>query len=207
MRKANLTNDDSRRIAAMPKTKAGKQHVYGGTLKFATFLVFLGFVLAGTLNAQAQQQSDPLAGFRPYLIGISVPDAQEAAAWYEQKLGFKRFGGMTSGNGTASIVVERDGIAVELLQFKDSFSIRHYRPDYNNDSGRLQGITKFAFAVNDLDAALAEVMRNNVHVIREITELKALGVKFFVIEDNNGNVIQIFQSKQSRPQVKGAVKP
>jgi hypothetical protein len=43
-----------------------------------------------------------------------------------------------------------------------------------------------------------------VHVTREITELKALDVKFFVIEDNNGNVIQIFQSKQGSPRAEGA---
>jgi len=48
-------------------------------------------------------------------------------------------------------------------------------------------VTKFAFGVNNLEA---------VHVIREITELKALHITFFLIEGNNGNVIQIFQTKQ-----------
>jgi catechol 2,3-dioxygenase-like lactoylglutathione lyase family enzyme len=176
-------------------------------LNFATPLIFLGLALAGMTNVQTHPQGDPLEGFRSYLIGISVPDAREAAAWYEQKLGFKLEGASTADDGTIMVVVERDGIAVELLQFKDSFSIRRYRVDYSNASGRLQGIFKFAFAVSNLEAAVVEMKRQNVHVIREITELKALDVKFFVIEDNNGNVIQFFQAKQGNPQVKGAVNP
>ena len=63
---------------------------------------------------------------------------------------------------------------------------------------------KFALAVNNLDAALADAKRHNVHVTREITELKALDVKLFVTEDNNGNVIQIFQAKQGNPRAEGA---
>lgn len=173
-------------------------------MNFATRLIFLGLALAGMTNVQTHRQSDPLEGFRPYLIGISVPDAREAAAWYEQELGFKREGASTADDGTTMVVVERNGIAVELLQFKDTFSIRLCPPDYSNASGKLQGIMKFAFAVNNLDAALADAKRHNVHVTREITELKALDVKFFVIADNNGNVIQIFQARQGSPRAEGA---
>jgi len=121
-------------------------------LNLATSLVFFTMALAGTMNAQPQRQSDPLEGFRPYLIGISVPDARDAAAWYKQKLGFKSYGATTSADGTTLVVVERGGFALELLQFKDSFSIRHYRPDYDRASEKLQGITKFAFGVNNLEA-------------------------------------------------------
>ena len=42
-------------------------------------------------------------------------------------------------------------------------------------------------------------------MIREITELKSLNVKFFLIEDNDGNVIQLFQARKNQPQTEGAV--
>lgn len=168
-------------------------------MTFVKRLLVLGMVLAGMAWGQTAGAADPLSGFKPYLIGISVPNAQEAAAWYEQKLGFKRGGSDKSSSGNATIVEESPGIAVELLQFEGSFSIRRSNPDYDTASEKLQGISKIAFAVDNLKAALADLKRKEVHVIREIMELKSFNVKFFLIENNNGNVIQVFQNKKSQP--------
>jgi catechol 2,3-dioxygenase-like lactoylglutathione lyase family enzyme len=173
-------------------------------MTFVKQWLVLSMVLAPMAWGQTAGGPDPLGGFKPYLIGISVPDAQEAAAWYEQKLGFKRGGSDKSSTGTVTIVEESPGIAVELLQFEGSFSIRRSNPDYDTASEKLQGISKIGFAVDNLEVALADLKRKEVRVIREITELKSFDVKFFLIEDNNGNVIQIFQARKSRPQAEGA---
>jgi predicted enzyme related to lactoylglutathione lyase len=175
-------------------------------LRLAITLVFMGVVTAGVMNAQSHPQNDPLDSLRPYLVGISVPNADQAATWYEQKLGFKSYGAAQTPDGTTAIVVERGSFAVELLQYKDSFSIRRFQPQYNSASGKLQGISKFAFAVNDLEAALAQLKRQGVHIVREITDVKGMGVSFFLIEDNNGNVIQIFQAGRVNPPTEGEPK-
>lgn len=163
-------------------------------------------VLAGTVEARPSVSTDPLGGLKPYLIGISVPEAQEAATWYEQKLGFKRGGSEKTSSGTVLIVEERPGFAVELLEVEDSFSIHRSNPDYDAASGKLQGMVKLGFAVDDLESALAELKRKEVRVLREITELQSLNVKFFLIADNNRNVIQIFQARNGQPQTGGAAK-
>jgi catechol 2,3-dioxygenase-like lactoylglutathione lyase family enzyme len=177
----------------------------GGKMNSVKRLLVLTIVLAGVAQGQNPGGADPLSGFRPYLIGISVPDLQQAATWYEQKLGFKRGGSEKTDTGTALIVEESPGIAVELLQFGGSFSIRRSNPDYDTASGKLQGIVKIGFAVDNLEAAVADLKRKQVRVIREITELKSFNVKFFLIEDNNGNVIQLFQARKNQPQTEGAV--
>jgi|SRR5271167_338140 len=168
-------------------------------------LVLNMLLLVGVVQGQTPGTTDPLSGFTPYLIGISVPNAQEAAAWYEQKLGFKREGSDKASSGPVFIVEDRPGIAVELLQFEGSFSIRRSNPDYDTASGKLQGIMKIGFAVDNLEAALADLKRKEVRVIQEITELKSFNVKFFLIADNNGNVIQVFQNRKSQPPTEGAV--
>jgi hypothetical protein len=61
-------------------------------MKSVMRLLILSMVLAGIVKGQTEGAADPLSRLRPYLIGISVPNAQEAALWYEQKLGFKREG-------------------------------------------------------------------------------------------------------------------
>lgn len=166
-------------------------------MKLATCSLMLIMVLGGFARAQTGDIPDPLGGFKPYLIGISVPNAEEAAMWYEHNLGFKREGRDTSPSGTTMIVEVRPGIAIELLQPEGSFSIRRFTPDYDPASGQLQGISKIAFAVDDLEAALADLTRKHVRVIRGITELKSFDVKFCLIADNNGNVIQLFQARRS----------
>ena len=42
---------------------------------------------------------------------------------------------------------------------------------------------------------LADSKCKQVRVIREITELKSLNVKLFLIKDNNGRVIQLFPGR------------
>lgn len=80
-----------------------------------------------------------------------------------------------------TIVEESPGVAVELLQFESSLSIRRSNPDYDTVSEKLQGISKIDFAVDNLEATLADLKRKEVHVVREITELKSFNVKFFLI--------------------------
>lgn len=141
--------------------------------------------------------SDPLFGLRPYLAGLSVPNAQEASRWYQEKLGFTEDGVATDRNGLHQIVVDRGPFAIELLEIKDSYGITKYDSGYTPRSFRLRGLVKLGFVVNDLDLLLPELNRRGVRIVQEITALPAFQLRFLLIEDNNDNVIQIFDRKKA----------
>ena len=145
--------------------------------------------------AQVEPEKAPPAGLRPYLTGLSVPNAQSAALWYEDKLGFKQTGESKEPNGTHLIAVERGTVAIELLEIRNSYSIAKYVPAYRPTSLQLQGIVKVGFAVDDLDSALTELKAHDVPIVLGITELKQFQLRFLLIQDSNGNVIQLFDHK------------
>jgi catechol 2,3-dioxygenase-like lactoylglutathione lyase family enzyme len=151
-----------------------------------------------TRGKLAALTSDPLFGLKPYLVGLSVPNAQEAARWYREKLGFNQEGESTDRNGLHQIVVDRGAFAIELLEIKDSYSITKYDPGYTSSSLQLQGLAKMGFVVDDLDRVLRELNRREVRIVQGLTTLKAFQIRFLVIQDNNGNVIQIFDRKAVR---------
>lgn len=70
---------------------------------------------------QARRDSvvDPLFGLRPFLAGINVPDADTAARWYRENLGFTE-NGATTVNGLRQVLVERGPYAIEMLSSKDA---------------------------------------------------------------------------------------
>lgn len=148
--------------------------------------------------AQVEPEKAPFASLRPYLTGLSVANAQSAALWYEDKLGFKQTGESKEPNGTHLIVVERGAVAIELLEIKNSYSIAKYVPAYRPTSFQLQGIVKVGFAVDDLDSALKELKARDVPIVLGITELKQFQLRFLLIQDSNGNVIQLFDHKDSK---------
>lgn len=159
-------------------------------------LAAMALCLISGMVSRATPEEDSLASIRPYLVSLTVPDARKAAQWYEQKLGFAEEGAAVGANGTRMIVLVRNRFAVELLQVRNSFSVAAYKPHYRTKSLQLQGISKLGFAVNDLDAAWKQLTLQHVHVVEPITELKQFSVRFFEIEDNNGNVIQVFQARR-----------
>jgi predicted enzyme related to lactoylglutathione lyase len=157
-------------------------------------LAAMALCLVPGMVSRAVPQEDPLASIRPYLVSLTVPDARKAAQWYERKLGFAEEGAATDPNGTRMIVLVRNRFAIELLQVGGSFSITAYKPHYRTKSLQLQGISKFGFAVNDLEAAWKQLTLRHVRIVLPVTDLKQFSVRFFEIEDNNGNVIQVFQA-------------
>ena len=167
-------------------------------MKLATWLFLLGIACV----AKAQTTPDPLDGFKPYLIGISVPNAEQAAMCYEQELGFKREGSDKSSSGTIMIVEAKHCDRASPVQ-RDVFN-SPLQPLLRSCLRETSRISKIAFAVDDLQATLAELKSNQIRVIREITGLKSFDVRFFLIADNNGNLIQISQARRSQPKIEGA---
>ena len=134
-------------------------------------------VAAYLRRARRDTVIDPLFGLRPFLAGIKVPDADSAARWYHENLGFTLNGASTI-NGVRQVVVERGPYAIELLSAKDSV-----------------GVSKLGFVVDDLDPVLKELQKRGVHIVRGITTLPQVQIRFLLIQDPNGNVIQFFDRR------------
>lgn len=130
-------------------------------------------------HARRDSVVDPLVGLRPFLAGINVPDADSAARWYRDNLGFTENGASTI-NGLRQVVVERGPYAIEMLSSKDA---------------RALGVSKLGFVVDDLDPVLHELQRRGVHIVRGITTLSQFQIRFMLIQDPNGNVIQLFDRR------------
>jgi mono/diheme cytochrome c family protein/predicted enzyme related to lactoylglutathione lyase len=121
----------------------------------------------------------PLFGLRPFLAGINVPDADSAARWYRDNLGFTENGASTI-NGLRQVVVERGPYAIEMLSSNDAKGL---------------GVSKLGFVVDDLDPVLKELQQRGVHIVRGITALPQFQIRFLLIQDPNGNVIQLFDRR------------
>jgi len=122
---------------------------------------------------------DPLAGLRPFLAGVSVPDADSAAKWYHDNLGFTE-NGAAMVNGLRQVVVERGAYAIELLSTHDAHAV---------------GFSKLGFYVDDLTPVLAALHARGVRIVRDLTTLKQFQIRFVLIQDSNGNVIQLFDRR------------
>jgi mono/diheme cytochrome c family protein/catechol 2,3-dioxygenase-like lactoylglutathione lyase family enzyme len=125
---------------------------------------------------------DPFFGIRPFLAGIYVPNARDAADWYRRELGFTVDGESTDSAGRHQVVVERGPYAVELLE--------------GPSAG--YGIAKLGFVVDDLEPVLRQLTQRRVRLVQGLTTLPAFDVRFILIKDNNGNVIQIFDRNVHR---------
>jgi hypothetical protein len=62
-----------------------------------------------------------------------------------------------------------------------------------DDRGKIQGLGKLAFLVEDPQAVSKKLKGNKVKFEREITDDPEFGVKWLIVTDNSGNWIQFFQ--------------
>src|SRR5581483_630262 len=130
-------------------------------------------------HARRDSIIDPLFGLRPFLAGINVPDADSAARWYCDNLGFTEHGASTV-HRLRPVVVERGPYAIELLSSPDATML---------------GVAKLGFVVDDLDPVLKELQQRGVQIVRGITTLPQFQIRFLLIQDPNGNVIQLFDRR------------
>ena len=152
-------------------------------------------LLLFTFSASGQTKKHP-AGNRPipYLVGISVADVDSSIKWYEENLGFKTVKRMELPQYDLRLAfLELNGFRVELVENKKSFSIKKYVPDYQDGSGLPQGMAKIGFLVNKIEPIAESLKKRGIPFVVELREDKEFAVKFFIILDNSGNLIQYFQ--------------
>jgi catechol 2,3-dioxygenase-like lactoylglutathione lyase family enzyme len=154
---------------------------------------------ATTISAQTQSSANEIRSdstFRPYLIAIVVPNVERTSDWYKEKLNFdlaKRLD-FPQNDSLKIVIMKRGEVELELIQKKTSISIKKFVPDFDGfDKVLLIGFAKIAFWVNDANALAIKLKSKNVKFLVNLYEDKNFGLKSFIIEDLDGNVLQFNQ--------------
>ena len=173
------------------------------SVKIVVLFVFLGaIVMAGS---PAVAQDSPVSfTITPHHIGLSVPNAEESAAWYKKMLGFEIVTRMNeSGANKMKVVhISRGDAYIELFEVEGAKPLPDYRRDPSTDF-TVHGLKHFAFTVPDAMAAFKELREKGAEIAMEPLDLP--GIIFGFVRDNAGNCFEILQYK-TQPDSKAAPK-
>jgi catechol 2,3-dioxygenase-like lactoylglutathione lyase family enzyme len=151
-------------------------------------------IALATISLPAAEQDNRI-GFEisHHHVGISVPDAEKSAAWYQRMLGFEVVARMNQGAGMSVLHIKRGNCYIELFQVAGAKSLPDYRRDPSADL-RVHGIAHFAFQVSDVAAAVRELQAKGAEIA--MGPVDTPGVAFAFIRDNSGNCFELIQYKK-----------
>jgi methylmalonyl-CoA/ethylmalonyl-CoA epimerase len=162
-----------------------------------TLLLLVGAITmnSGILPVTAQNNS---VGFEitHHHVAISVPNAEESAAWYKKMFGFEVVTRMTQGEGDKKMFIvhiKRGNCYIELFQVTGAKPLPEYRRDPTADLG-VHGTVHFAFQVPDVPAAVKELKAKGAEIA--MGPVDTTGVAFVFIRDNAGNTFELIQYKK-----------
>ncbi len=166
-----------------------KGKICGMAIIFAIFAVALN-MSAPTANAQ-----DDRVGFEisHHHVGISVPNAEESAAWYRKMLGFEVVTRMKQSAGMTVVHIRRGNCYIELFQIAGAKPLPEHRRDPSADL-RVNGLVHFAFQVSDVLSAIKELKAKGAEIAMEPVDTP--GVAFAFVRDNAGNCFELIQYKK-----------
>jgi len=159
-------------------------------------LLFIWMTISNARILDSQSVIDSDSTFRPYLIAIVVVNVENTAAWYKDKLNFDIIRKMEFPEyDSLKIIHMKFGeVELELIQKKTSFTIKKYVPDYNGFANApLQGIAKIAFYIHDVNTLANKLKSMDVKFLVKPYDDKDFGVRSFIIEDIDGNILQFNQ--------------
>jgi catechol 2,3-dioxygenase-like lactoylglutathione lyase family enzyme len=154
-------------------------------------------VLLFAASSFAQQSGPPPAFNEPSgsFFALSVKDLNASSAWYKQKLGFKEVKQGAARDGKSrTVVLDRDGVVLELIHHKDAVDGSRLRKDYK--PYLIHGVFKIGLIVPDADHTMQRLKENGVQIASGPWTDQELHMRSFFIRDNEGNIIQ-FLSKVS----------
>jgi methylmalonyl-CoA/ethylmalonyl-CoA epimerase len=154
-------------------------------------LIVAGWAMG--LNTAISQ--DDRVGFEisHHHVAISVPNAEESAAWYHRMLGFEVVTRMNQGAGMKVVHVKRGNCYIEIFQVTGAKPLPDYRRDPSADL-RVHGFVHMAFQVADVPAAIKELRSKGAEIAMEPVDTP--GVAFAFVRDNAGNCFELIQYKK-----------
>lgn len=157
----------------------------------AVAIIFLFFNLEGI--AAVAQEKPVTFEISHHHVGISVPNAEESAAWYHKMLGFEVVTRMNQGSGMTVVHIKRGNCYIELFQVAGAKPLPEYRRDPSADL-RVHGTVHMAFQVADVPAAVKELKSKGAEIAMEPVDTP--GVAFAFVRDNAGNCFELIQYKK-----------
>jgi methylmalonyl-CoA/ethylmalonyl-CoA epimerase len=150
-----------------------------------------------TMPSAAAQDKPVSFKITPHHIALSVPNAEESAAWYKKMLGFEVITRMNedAANKMKIIHIKRDDAYIELFEVEGAEPLPASRRDPSIDF-RVHGLKHFAFQVDDAMAAFKELRAKGAEVAMEPLDLP--GIVFGFIRDNAGNCFELIQYKTGK---------
>jgi methylmalonyl-CoA/ethylmalonyl-CoA epimerase len=166
-----------------------KERIYGMAIMFAMLFV------TSNISAPAATAKDDRVSFEisHHHVGISVPNAEESAAWYQKMLGFEVVTRMKQGAGMTVVHISRGNCYIELFQIDGAKPLPEHRRDPSADL-RVNGLVHFAFQVSDVPAAIKELKAKGAEIAMEPVDTP--GVAFAFVRDNAGNCFELIQYKK-----------
>lgn len=144
------------------------------------------------INTNAQENTNPFENPVKQFFAISVADVTESAEWYKRIFSLKETADLKAEDGNVHTkILESDFYLIELSQHKTGKSLREAAPQIERNY-LLHGFFKVGFYVKDFDAAINFLKENNVQFFGRIIEDEKHGIKFTLIKDNSGNILQVF---------------
>jgi catechol 2,3-dioxygenase-like lactoylglutathione lyase family enzyme len=154
--------------------------------------VFVLLVAGRPVAAQDERAEQGAAPRRDFavversFVAVIVEDLPASAEWYGRVLGAAEVHSFASDDGSvAGRILVSGGLTVELVRFRTGPA----RP-----VDRHPGFFKSGFYVDNIDAAYAWFVANDVEVVGGIVLDDALGARSLVFRDSEGNRLQLFQT-------------
>lgn len=150
-------------------------------------------VCAVNVQTGAAEESKVVFEIQHHHVGLSVPNAEESAAWYRKMLGFEIVTSMTQGADMKVVHIKRGDCYIELFQVTGAKPLPEYRKDPSADL-RVHGTVHMAFQVRNLAAAVKELKEKGAEIA--MGPVDAPGVAFAFIRDNAGNCFELIEYKK-----------
>lgn len=157
--------------------------------KLFSIICLIFFIVTKT---NAQENTNPFENPIKQFFAISVADVKESADWYSKIFGLKETADLKADDGSVHTkILESDFYLVELSQHKTGQSLKQAAPQIDRNY-LLHGFFKVGFYVKDFESAVNFLKENNVQFFGRIIEDEKHGIKFTLIKDNSGNILQVF---------------
>jgi catechol 2,3-dioxygenase-like lactoylglutathione lyase family enzyme len=156
----------------------------------ATWLVTILLGASLALAAVARAADVPIEPSGRQFFALSVPDARSSADWYERAFGVKLLHEIETPDGAAHILIlGTDALLIEIMQLRNA---RSPGPKVIGERHLTHGIVKIGLYVGDLDAAVAHLRGMNAKFDTQIVEDRKLDMRFVLVRDPDGNLVQLF---------------
>ena len=157
----------------------------------------LAFCLAFpfTPAARSPAQSDPPIAARGAFFALSVEDLDASTRWYQDALGLSVMMRSPRQNGAAAVALEGGGLIVELIQQDASMPLKRAVPAIT-DRMQVHGLVKGGVVVADFDATVARLRERHVTFAFGPYPARPGQRANVILEDNAGNLLQIFGQRQ-----------